>query len=140
MWLDPCTWAFPVSTVTLSATNSHPNVTIRLRKGVAIPIRVEDTSGLLDRHEGKTPGAVLLLGLSRQASPFRSATTLSRDANGRNYQVVVPFATPLKLLLSSSFFKVSDGTGVPLIGPASKAALLPILVPAGVQPAAVRFV
>ena len=55
------------------------------------------------QNEGKTPGAHLLLGMDNDAFAFRPATVVSQDANGRNHQIVIPFNSPVKLVVYSSF-------------------------------------
>jgi hypothetical protein len=41
-----------------------------MKKGAAVPIRVEDPAKLLEQYEGKTPGAHLLLGVFSKARSF----------------------------------------------------------------------
>ena len=45
---------------------------------------------------------------------FRPAIPVSEDSAGKNQQIVVPFDRPVNLLVSSSFFRVSNGSGVAL--------------------------
>jgi hypothetical protein len=60
-WLNPCEWNFPTPTATVSRTNPVANVTITLKRGAVVPIRIDDVGQLLAKNEGKTPGAGLLL-------------------------------------------------------------------------------
>lgn len=124
--------------VTLSTAQPVARVTIVMKKGVAVPIRVDDPGGLLPRHEGKTEGAHLLLGVSNDAFAFRPARLISADARGRNHQVVVPFGSPVKLVVFSSFFRLTDASGFAL--PSARSTAIPVLVPPGQQPPVIRLV
>jgi hypothetical protein len=55
------------TTVSLIAGAPIPNVSLVLKKGVIVPIRVDDPAQLLAQNEGKTPGAQLLLGVADSA-------------------------------------------------------------------------
>jgi hypothetical protein len=107
-----------------------------LKKGAAVPIRIDDPSQLLSQHEGKTPGAHLLLGVGNDAFAFRPVSILAQDANGRDHQIIVPFNLPVKLVVHSSFFQLSDATGIPL---SRTGAAIPVLVPSGTQPTIIKL-
>jgi len=133
-WLNPCDWGLQPLMVTLSSAQPVASVTMVMKKGVAVPIRVDDPGRLLSQHEGKTPGAHLLIGVGNDAFVFLPASVTSQDAGGRNQQVVIPFNSPVKLAVYSSFFQLADATGLAL--PKTGAAIL-LTVPTGQQPATV---
>jgi hypothetical protein len=135
-WLAPCEWESTRRTVTVSTLQPIANVTVTLKKGLAVPVRIDDVGGFLGQFEGKVPRAHLLLGVRNTVAGFRQATLISQDATGRNYQVIVPFGTSVNMHLFSTFFKLADPSGVAL---ASNYGLVPIQVPAGQQPPAIRF-
>lgn len=138
-WLNPCEWGGLSPTVSLSGTQPSASVTIILKKGVAVPIRVDDPGQLLTQNEGKTPGAHLLLGAGNDAFVFQQARVTSQDSTGRNHQIVIPFDTPVQLVVSSSFFQLSNvTTGLPL--PRAGSTVIPVTVPSGQQPATVRLI
>ena len=78
----------------------------------------------MSAHEGKTPGAHLLMGVGGSSLAFHSATIMSQDNTGRNHQVLIPFDRSTKISVASAFFQVRDETGTPVN-------LVPILVNSG---------
>lgn len=93
--------------------------------------------GGASQHEGKTAGAQLLIGFSSRAvGPFRTALTMSADSTGRNQQIVIPYDTPVSLVLGGSFFQLADSAGVPF---SISGAAIPLIVPTGNQPATVKL-
>lgn len=136
-WLNPCEWGLQPPATLLSAAVRSQTVTVVMRKGAAVPIRVDDAGRLLAHNEGKTPGAHLLLGVSSEAHVFHQARVVSEDATGRNYQITVPFDVSVNLIINSAFFKLSDAAGQPLARTGS--AMVPVTVRSGQQPAVVRL-
>jgi len=130
-WLSPCQWNFPTPTATISRLIPNASVTIVLKRGAAVPIRIDDAGQFLSQHEGRTPGAGLLLGISSPGSFFHSMPLLSKDSNGRNYQIVVPFNTQLTLVVHPSFYRVNDTGGAPLKSAVSTK--IPLFVSSGQQ-------
>ena len=139
-WMNPCEWGLdpPPPIVTISGQQRSISVTMVMRKGVTVPIRVEDPGRLLEQHEGKTPGAFLLLGVFSDASVFHPAPVISKDASGRNHEIVVPHDTPVKIIVTSSFFQLNDAAGRQLsrTGPAE----IPVTVPLGQTASTIRLV
>ena len=135
-WLDPCEWGFPSTSVALTAKNRNPNITFRLKRGVAVPIRVDDTAQSLAQNEGKTAGAHLLIGFTNRFFAFRSAFVVSKDGTGRTHQIVVPFDTEVRLVVASSFFQLKDNLGTPIPKEGKE---ISILVPAGKIPPSINL-
>jgi hypothetical protein len=130
IWLNPCEWGLQAPVVSVSAAQPTGNINVVLKKGVAVPVRIEDPALLLTKNEGKTPGAHLLLGIGTDASVFRIAQIVSQDSAGRDHQIVVPFNSSVKLVVYSSFFQLSDGNGIPF---PRKSIGIPILISPGQQ-------
>ncbi len=135
-WLNPCEWGLNSPQVTLSAVQPNATVKVILSKGVAVRVRVDDPTRALAQQEGKTPGAHLLLGVATDAFSFRLAPIVSQDTGGRYHQMVIPLGTAARIVASSSFFRLSDGSGAAL--PSSVA--IPVTVPMGQAPATLRIV
>jgi hypothetical protein len=107
-----------------------------LKKGVEVPIRIDDPGQFLLQNEGRFAGAHLLVGVSTPASTFRPAVLTSRDGIGKTLTVVVPFDKQVQLSVASSFFKLADSIGTPF----SRTGVgIPVFVPAGQRPATVRL-
>ena len=99
--------------------------------------RIGDPAQLLAQHEGKTSGAGLLLGIGSAGHVFRMLPLVSNDASGRNHQIVIPFNTPVKLVLRSSFCRFADSVG---LAPATTVAtVVPINVATGQTVAPIMF-
>jgi hypothetical protein len=102
-----------------------------------VPIRIDDAGQLLAQHEGKTPGAGLLLTVSSPGFFFRLVPLASRDSSGRNYQIVVPFNTALTLVVHPSFYHVSSASNIPLSQTMSTK--IPLLIATGQQVPPIKF-
>lgn len=128
-WLSPCEWGSQGSVISLSSTQPVADIKVTLKRGTAVVIHLDDPGRILSQYEGKAPGAHLLIGVANNSFTFRPALITSRDANGREYQVVIPFNTPVKLVLYSSFFQLTDATGLSL--PRAQTVAIPVTVVAG---------
>jgi hypothetical protein len=136
-WLNPCEWGSQPPPLSLTPGEPSATVAIVLNKGAVVPIRLSDPSGFLSQYEGKVPAAQLLIGVSNDASFFRTALIVSTDATGRSLQVVIPFGVTVNLIVCSSFFQLSNAAGILL--PANSASI-PITVQPGQQPSLVTLV
>jgi hypothetical protein len=97
-WLNPCEWGLRPPTVTIARGQRSASVTMELKKGVGVQIRVDDPGRRLIQHEGKSAGAHLLVGGNNDSFGFRPAEVKSQDANGRDYQVLIPYSAPVRLV------------------------------------------
>jgi hypothetical protein len=61
--LDPCRWSATPPTVMVSDSQTITGLQINLQQGALIKVHVNDTGGFLNIHEGRTPGAHLLVGV-----------------------------------------------------------------------------
>jgi hypothetical protein len=137
-WLNPCEWG-PQPPAALSLTSGQPsaNVAIVVNTGAVVPIRLSDPSGFLSQYEGTVPAAQLLIGVSNNASFFLTAPIISTDATGRNLQIVIPFGVTVNLSVCSSFFQLSNSSGIALT---KTSASIPITVQPGQQPSLLTLV
>ena len=121
--IDPCQWTKALPHVTLASSTATSSITLTMRSGHRLPVRVDDPQGLLSTHEGKTAGAHLLIGVNG-GYHFDSAAIDSTDSAGRNLSVLVPFDTPFSVSVQSRFFKLQDATGNAI----NKGAAFPVTV------------
>jgi hypothetical protein len=136
VWLNGCEWGSQPPPLSLTAAQPDANVAVVLNKGAVVPIRLNDPSGVLSQFEGTLPTAQLLIGVSNDAFFFRTAPIVSTDATGRNHQIVIPFGVTVNLIVSSSFFQLSNSAGIAL---AKTSASIPITVQPGQQPSLVTL-
>ena len=137
--LNPFAWNLPTPTATLTSDNPTASITVTLKRGAVVPIRIDDSAQLLAQNEGKTLGAGLLVEVSDGSSGsfFRRVPVVSQDSTGRNLQIVVPFNTSLVLYVHPTLYQVSYATGVPLSRGATTR--ISLLVASGQQPAPINF-
>ena len=138
VWLNPCEWGPRPPVVSISRGQRPADIVMELKRGVFVPIRIDDPSGTLLRNEGKTAAAHLLLGLNRENFVFYPAFLVSQDSTGKNYGIHVPFGARLNLVVSSSFFQLSDSVGIPLSKSGSTS--IPLIVPTGQTPNAIKLI
>lgn len=101
-----------------------------LNKGALVTLRVIDPNQLLSIHQGKTPGAHLLLGVDTDALSFKMASVVSQDGSGRNYQLVIPYDRKVNVVISSALFRLLDTNNIPL---PKSGGTIPIIVSTGQQ-------
>lgn len=136
-WLNPCEWGLQPPLVTLSTGRPNVSVPMVVKKGAEVSIRIVDPGQFLSLNEGRTPGAHLLVGVANDAFVFRPAAILPPGTNGANRQIVIPFNSPRKLVVHSSFFQLSDANGIPL---SRTGTTIPVLVPLGTPPAIINLI
>ncbi len=111
-FVDSCLWQDRNSVyVPLSPGQILQNVAVPLQNGYPLDIRVNDPSSLLPAPIGNVAGnslAIQVIGPSGLAQPVPIA---SRNATGRDHILVVPYSTPLQLLVHSSSFALKDASG-----------------------------
>lgn len=137
-WLNPCEWGLNAPLFALSQTQRSVNISMIMKRGAAVPIRIDDPDQLLSLYEGKTPDAHLLLGVSNDTFGFRIASIISSDTGGRNHQVIIPFDRSVNFVANSFFFKLADSGGRLLSSSASS--VTQVNVPAGKRADSIRFV
>jgi len=135
--VNPCEWGEPAPVITLEAEQIAKNVIVAMQYGVAVPIRVNDPQQLLVQHEGKTPGAHLLIGVGDANGMFHSALVTGTDKTGRDHQIVIPANTRVNLVVRSKFFQLADAAGAAI---AADAAATSIVAVSGQAPPATMVV
>jgi hypothetical protein len=137
VWLNPCVWGKAPEPFSIPATFEPTKVKIVMARGAKVPIRIADSGQLLSLHEGKTAGAHVLIGVGSDGVFFVPAALKGRDADGANFEVLIPFNVAVNLVVSSAFFSLKDPAGVPLSK--SGVARIPLLAQAGRSPDVVRL-
>jgi hypothetical protein len=134
-YLNGCRWGPPPLSVTVSA-GQKLRAGIRVAKGSILKVRVLDPGKVAaslasQKPNGKNPPSPIptlpvLMGVWDGHGRYLSVHNTGGDGAGLNYQLTVPFDTPLSFQIVSSKVKLSDSAGVPLpasaAGPAGSAA------------------
>jgi hypothetical protein len=137
MWLNPCEWGGVPASVTVSASQPVPAVSLILKKGAVVPVRVDDPTQVLAVNDGKTPGAQLMLSVGNDNLQQVRVPVVSADSLGRNLQVVVPYGRTINLIVSGSFFKITNVATGALLPSAPFA--IPLLTALGQTPVGVHL-
>lgn len=136
-WLSPCEWGPQPAVISLSSAQPVADTKVTMKKGAAVGIRLDDPGRLLSQFEGKAPGAHLLIGVGNNSNTFLPALVTSRDATGREYQVVIPFNALVKIVVYSSFFQLTDTMGLSV--PRARTVAIPVTVVAGQPSPTIRL-
>lgn len=131
-WLGSCDWGAKPQIVSVAAGVTG-NLSVVLRKGALVPIRVDDPNRTLSQSQAKG----LLVGVGGDDKLFRPAVLLSEDAGGRTYESLIPFDFPVKLVLASPSFQLANEQGTPL---PAKTTVITYTAPAAQTPPAVRVI
>jgi len=134
-WVAAASPESPLFTVT--PAQPVADASLVMKRGAAMPIRVEDAGQLVSKHKGKTPGALLTNGVSNDAYAFQAARLVSRDSNGQNLEVIVPFNSPRRIVVRSAYFQLADAAGAALSS--ARASVIPVLALAGQKPVEIRL-
>lgn len=105
-FVNRCMWGRAVAVVTI-AQGGEVTQEIRLEEGRELRIRVEDPEGFLDRHEGKTPGARLEVGVYTAERMYLTAEPVGQQRAGMKiYRVTVPVEDTWRLRVGGPFYTV----------------------------------
>jgi hypothetical protein len=109
-YVDPCKWSGgPIVTVVANATTGY---TLTLIRGVFINIRINDPTHQLPQvKDGPLRAGKLIVGVRFGNGAYQGAQNTGVDADGRDYQIVVPASMPLQLWLFSRDIALKDAYG-----------------------------
>jgi hypothetical protein len=110
-WLNPCDWDTKRVTTELNANQMARGVVLTMKPGVALPIQIDDPGVVMDTSEKTRAGAHILVGVATASGGFQPADLKSSDKNGRTSEVLIPFDTPVKVVIHSSLFLLTDAGG-----------------------------
>jgi hypothetical protein len=112
-YLDPCKWsAGPIVIVSANATTGY---TLALTKGVFLNVRINDPTHQLPQVKDEPLRAgKLIVGVKFGDGAYQGAPNTGVDAEGRDYQMVVPAGMPLQLWLFSRDVALTDAGGKPV--------------------------
>ena len=111
--LNPCGWG---TAPRIQVTNGRPAMTgqeVRMAAGVTLQVHLDDPAGHLAAHEGKTPGASLIMGVATTHG-FHPLPITASSGNSRDYKLLVPFDVTHNVSVSTRYYKINDETGAAL--------------------------
>ncbi len=109
--LDPCLWTTTPTVVTLATGQAAQKQTITMPKGRLLKLHIDDPGGLIAQNEGKTPGAGMIVGIGGPVNIFTPFFVDGTSSTGRDQSILVPYNTPLKIVVHSSFYSMADAGG-----------------------------
>ena len=126
--LDSCAWLDSTSPrVPLSAAQARTGVSIVLKRGRLLTIRVNDPAKLLPAKVGQQSGNELALRIAGPSALVYRIPITGQDALGRTHSIVIPYDTPHKLWMQSTTFALKDSGNRDI----SAAAAIPVQVAHG---------
>lgn len=114
--LDPCDWETKQVLYALNTGQFLGGLKLVMKQGALLPIRLDDPGNTIIANESKANGSHVLIGVSMANGMFMPASQLSdsKTAAGREFQVLIPLDTDVKLVVASKTFQVADPTGKPM--------------------------
>lgn len=101
-YVEPCRWAQP-DTVYLTSQSPSGSLSLRLRRGVPVDIRIDDPDSLLSQG--------LDIGLTTPRG-YQHLAPVVQDSSGANYRMIVPFSVAAALnVLAASQLQLVDSSG-----------------------------
>lgn len=104
-YVNTCRWGKAAGTA-LVANGGTAAVNVSLTKGRVFTIDLKDDDGYLDRHENKSIGGFLEVGVFTDQKEFVEAAIGSLTKNERKYRVVVPVGVKFRVRAQSPLFDV----------------------------------
>lgn len=110
---NSCQWVpVPMRTrATVVAGQAASGIQLRLKKAVAIGVRINDTSNVLQAARADGSTAQVVIGVFNAHGPFIPAYVKSKGPTGSDYEILVPADTPLNLHVSSPNVTLNDPSG-----------------------------
>ncbi len=105
--LDPCHWSAPV-TAKVIAGQTTSSLRIGLEQGVQLNIRIDDTTQVLAKNEGKAQGANLSVGVWGGDNLFHPVPVSLKDNNGRFHMTYVPKGRLVRVAAFSKYFRLAE--------------------------------
>lgn len=104
-YVDMCRWGrVAANPVVVSGQTATANLT--LTRGKEFTVEVEDKEGLFERHEGRSPGGFLAIGVFTPQREFVDAQISQDNKVKRVYRAVVPVGQRFQVRVVSPLFDV----------------------------------
>lgn len=134
--LDPCLWSDTQTVVAITGGQTATGIQLALRKAAVLPVRIEDPTQLLDTRERESPVGRFSITVRTRWGILHPGRLVSKDGKGRDYELVVPFDTPINLRAHHASADIQDENGrsvtrtpvdIPVVAP-SNAPIRPIVL------------
>jgi hypothetical protein len=110
-YVDPCLWGSPSAVANIVGVSGSVNLDLPLLPGKPVQFRLDDPDGYLERHDGKTRGAVLEVALlTERRNYIVAAPTATQPKGARQFQAIVPAGAKWRIRVTSPFFDLESKT------------------------------
>lgn len=119
--LNSCEWSFAQNLVTIPPGQSAASITITLRTGAILPIRLDDPQTLLPSAvslqsvslplPSSPPSPTVRFGVWSSEGQYHPAIHVSSDSAGRNYQILLPLAASVQFSAQATGVQIVDQAG-----------------------------
>lgn len=108
-YLDSCEWTFQAPSVALAPGQAVANVRLALEKGARLEVRVKDPKKIVPNKSDAS--GFFETGVYGGNGVYHSAPLLSKDNEGSDFVLVVPYEKDLTVTWSGSDHRVVDEQG-----------------------------
>ena len=109
--LDPCQWSLKQTEVTLATGQISRNNTLQLRRGSRLWVRLNDPNRTLQTPNTRGVPPRVVMGVWSPASPFYPLRRVQTDSLGEDYEVTIPFDSPVRFSIVKSEVRMTDEAG-----------------------------
>jgi hypothetical protein len=110
-YVDACLWSTSPARVTVSRFQFSGGNDLRLAKGSRLRVRINDASQQLKAPATGGKPHHVLLGAWTPAKTFIPLGKVREDVSGIDYQLTIPFGTPVQLSVTSNVLELKDERG-----------------------------
>jgi hypothetical protein len=109
LYIQPCQWS-PPDTVHLTSQNASGIISLAVRRGIPVDIRIDDPDGLLN-SSSPSPGVVTRVVTPQGPLHLQPA---AQDPGGINYRIIAPPSVAASIQIFAGALNILDGTGAPV--------------------------
>lgn len=105
-WVNICLWGKAAAIATVAAGGKTTS-NLALTPGKEVRLRLDDPEGYLERHDGKTVGAIVDVGIYTDNRMILTAEPAGQQKKGaKSYRILVPADAKWRVRAGSPFFRL----------------------------------
>jgi hypothetical protein len=109
--INACFWQIGSPRTVVVAAEQTVRVDVALADGFRLRVRLDDPAGVMAVAKDDPKGFGVLLAVTAPGAGFVPMLPTKSEASGRDYESLVPFGVPLKLVAQSRAFELGDDKG-----------------------------
>jgi hypothetical protein len=95
----------------LAPGQSRTGIIVPLQHGALLTVHVNDPGGQLPAQAGKIGGNELSVQIAAGSSLVQHVPIVASNSIGRDHAIVIPYGVAHRVIVNSTKFNLSDGTG-----------------------------